>query len=267
MTFKDFIEAEEALLAPNIKLLAPSSNIKKKHMKRMLDIGTLKKGVFKPYKTLGIPRAEMPQIKNREEFISWLVKERGIKVERIINTAKNLVQPSGNQTLAHAQQVMHLDKAEGIINRQKLINKKIILSQDNIIFDGNHHWFALMLKCPKCPVEMYKVDMPFQELLTLSREFPGITYEEQYSFANFVDLREGLLQNLTGPTIWGLIQWAQNLAGIPEGSPIDMNDANFPQLIDLIAAQLHVGKYMVRQIIQSFLRNPNASINLPSLPA
>jgi len=35
-------------------------------------------------------------------------------------------------------------------------------------------------------------------------------------------LQEGLLQNLTKPTIWGLIQWAQNQLGIPEGSPLDI---------------------------------------------
>lgn len=270
MTFKDFIEDETAVLPPPIipakvtkKLLEPSPDIKKKHMKRILDIGTLKKGVFTPHQSLGVPRAVMPQIKNREEFINWLVKERGVHVERITSTAKDLVQPSGNQTLVHAQQVMYLDKARGLIDRQKLMNKKIILSQDNIIFDGNHHWFALMLKCPKCPVEMYKVNLPFQELLALSREFPGVSYEE-YSFAHFIDLQEGWGgKPITVALIWTAIQIIANQIGIPEGT--------FEQHIDIMAEKvaeyLHIGINIVRPYVERYLSNPDKSlINLPSLP-
>lgn len=271
MTFRDFIEGE-ALLSPPVvpakvtkKLLEPSPDIKKKHMKRILDIGTLKKGVFTPHQNLGVPRAVMPQIKNREEFINWLVKERGIHVERITSTAKDLVQPSGNQTLVHAQQVMYLDKARGLIDRQKLMNKKIILSQDNIIFDGNHHWFALMLKCPKCPVEMYRVNLSFQELLELSKEFPGVSYEENYSFANFVDLREGFFgKPITAAVIWAAIQLIANQIGIPEGTPIE-EQARI--MAEKVAEYLQIGANIVLPFIEKYFRSTDkSSINFPSLP-
>jgi len=273
MTFKDFIEGETAVLPPPVvpakltrKLLEPTPDIKKKHMKRILDIGTLRKGVFTPHQNLGVPRASMPQVKNREEFINWLVKERGVHVERITSTAKDLVQPSGNQTLAHAQQVMHLDKARSLIDRQKLINKKIILSKDNIIFDGNHHWFALMLKCPKCPVEMYRVNLPFQELLALSKEFPGVSYEENYSFGNFVDLREGFLgKPITAVMIWAAIQLIANQIGIPEGTPIE---DQIRMMAEKVAAYLHTGVNAVLPFVQKYFGGQDkASLTFPGLTA
>lgn len=192
--FQYFIEWPKAFLAeavpeppvlktqPDIpkKLSSPSADIDPKRVEKIRRFGNIEGGTLYPHKSLAVPRANMPQLKDREEFIQWLLMQ-GIVVKRVVKSAKELVWSAGQSSMAHAQQTMTLEKAQKFVRKQNILGKKIILTLDNIIFDGNHHWLALMLTCPKCPVEMYQVHMPFRELLELSKQFPGVTYEEWYA--------------------------------------------------------------------------------------
>lgn len=182
--------AQQATPAPNPvlrtgeppQLLGPDYKFKPKKVAASLAAvpgGRIKDGVFTPKRTLGIPRSEMPQLKSREEFIGW-VMEQGVKVQRVQVAPKSLIKANGDKRTGHAQSNIYLDKAMKFIRRNTLLHKLIIITRDGVIFDGNHHWLALMAVAPKEPVEMYQVDMDFRDLLQLTKQFPGVTYEEQW---------------------------------------------------------------------------------------
>jgi hypothetical protein len=147
--------------------------------------GSVSKGTFTPKQHLNIPRKEMPQLKDREEFIHWLQSQGiNVKIEQI--PAVSLIRnPSNKEKLvAHAQSQIYVQKAAKFIQRDKLLDKLIVLSSDGVIFDGNHHWYALMAykKIRKTPVPMYVVDMPFDELKQFVVDHcPGVTFEEMNS--------------------------------------------------------------------------------------
>lgn len=164
------------------QLLGPDYKFKPKKVAQRLAAvpgGRIKDGVFMPKRTLGIPRSEMPQLKSREEFIKW-VMEQGVKVQRVQVAPKSLIEANGDKRIGHAQSNIHLDKAMKFIRKNTLLHELIIITRDGVIFDGNHHWLALMAVAPKEPVDMYQVDMDFRDLLQLTKQFPGVTYEEQW---------------------------------------------------------------------------------------
>lgn len=142
-------------------------------------------GTFTPDQHRGIPRREMPQLKQREEFIHFL-QSRGVPVSiKKIAPIDLIRNPSNKEKLmAHAQANIYVDKAARMIRKDKLLEKLIILTKDGIIFDGNHHWFALMAykKIRKMPIPMYVVGMDFDPLKTFAtRYFPNVTFEEMWN--------------------------------------------------------------------------------------
>lgn len=134
---------------------------------------------FLPKKTLDVPRAEMPQLKNREEFLRWLM-QNGVPVKRVEVAPVSLWEKNGRRTMAHAQRQMYLKKGFKFVKKNTLLDKDIILSLDGIIFDGNHHWMGLMYAAPKQPVPMYQVQMNFEPLKQVAYQFPGVTFEEHW---------------------------------------------------------------------------------------
>lgn len=196
-SFRDFLREVEL---KELQILPPSPNFptdpgtqpqqmlpqdyefnQKKMMRRLANVpgGRIKDGVFTPKRNLGVPRAQMPQLKSREEFIQW-VSTQGVAVNKVMVTPKSLIKSNGQKRVGHAQSNIYLDKALKFIRKNTLLHKLIIITRDGVIFDGNHHWLALMAVAPKTPVPMYQVDMNFQDLLNLSKQFPGVTYEEQW---------------------------------------------------------------------------------------
>lgn len=195
LTFRDYVEQQAAVARPEPpKLLPPQFKYKAKRVAAQLsDVpgGKVKGGVFRPKRTLGIPRKQMPQVKSREEFVEWLGKN-GVGVSIVRVTPRSLIRANGSKRLGHAQSKIYLTKAAGFIRKNTLLDKLIILSRDGIIFDGNHHWLALMAVAPDTPVPMYRADLTFHDLLDIADEFPGVSYEETVS---------GEL----GVTGWGLV--------------------------------------------------------------
>lgn len=180
LTFREYLEQQAAATLEPPRLLPPDFKFKpKKIAAKLADVagGDVKKGVFKPKRTLGIPRSQMPQLKNREEFVGWL-RQNGVQVHVAQVTPRSLIKANGMKRVGHAQSKIFLDKAMKFIRQNTLLHKLIILSSDGIIFDGNHHWLALMAVAPDRPVPMYTVEMPFHDLMDLADEFPGVTYEE-----------------------------------------------------------------------------------------
>jgi hypothetical protein len=200
MNFREFFEAREAELIPSVPKLpkaqrppvpAPESieNIRKKRMGQLSGVADLNiqydtqgnpiSGTVHPRQTLAIPRREMPQVKDRSDFVQWLLAQ-GIIVRPFIASAKDIVGTAKEPRLAFAQSTMNIEKAKKFLRKGTVFDKPIIISQDNIIYDGNHHWLALKLGYPNTPVTMWKVDMPFKELndFVKKNEYPGLTYED-----------------------------------------------------------------------------------------
>lgn len=142
--------------------------------------GKIKKGIFRPKRTLDIPRSEMPQTKSREDFIAWL-RGQGVVVEKVMIAPKDVIRDPNTKEkrLGHAQSQMMVSKAIKFVHKGTTLQKPIILSRDGVIFDGNHHWLSRMMIAPKVPIEMYKVDMSFDKLKKMTiKYYPDVTFEE-----------------------------------------------------------------------------------------
>ncbi len=59
-----------------------------------------------------------------------------------------------------------------------LFDKIIIVSSDNYILDGHHHWKAMLEGFPHRPMLAYKVDTDIINLLQLSKRFPKALYQD-----------------------------------------------------------------------------------------
>lgn len=88
--------------------------------------------------TKGIPRVEMPQLntKQTKAFVEYL-KDKGYKVEKAREKASHL-RATQNQLSA--------EKVVANLDRNKLeperLEKRLVISRDNYILDGHHHWAA-----------------------------------------------------------------------------------------------------------------------------
>jgi hypothetical protein len=176
------MEYLEALTPPpEQKMLPPDYRFKRSKVRRTLKRvkgGTVKGGVFTPKRSLDVPRAEMPQLKSREDFVHWL-QNQGVNVSIQYISPQSLIRKNGQKLTAHGQSNIYLDKAMKFIQRNTLLKKLIVLTQDGIIFDGNHHWYALMAVAPKKEVPMYVVDMPFYQLKQLTvQSYPSVSFED-----------------------------------------------------------------------------------------
>ncbi|WP_225784650.1 PLxRFG domain-containing protein [Xenophilus sp. Marseille-Q4582] len=114
--------------------------------------------------TLGVPRAEMPQIK---------AEHRGAMA--------NFMNARG---VAHAEEEVAADSlkpTQAEFSREKVEkakaftggNRAILVSRDGHVLDGHHQWMAAREAAQ--PVRVIRLDAPVQDLLTLAREFPSST--------------------------------------------------------------------------------------------
>jgi len=202
MNFREFVELIEAeTLIPSVPKLPKAQRppvpepesieaIKHKRIKQLGNVANISNiqydtqgnpigGPVHPHQTLAIPRREMPQVKDRGEFVQWLLTQ-GIIVKPFVASAKDLVGTAKEPRLAFAQSTMNVEKAKKFLRKGTVFDKPIIISQDNIIYDGNHHWLALKLGYPNTQVTMWKVDMPFKQLndFVKKNEYPGLSYED-----------------------------------------------------------------------------------------
>lgn len=131
------------------------------------------------HRTLGVPRDEMPQLELRGDYIRWL-NDHGIGVRRVVMSPNSLWEKNGEQYTAHAQDAMNLPKAYNIVKDDDLHEKKILLTKDGRIFDGNHHWLGLMGTKPNKPTVMYQINMDFEPLKEFTtKHYPKVEFEEE----------------------------------------------------------------------------------------
>ena len=121
--------------------------------------------------TLGIKRADMPQVKSSDykEFMEYL-ENNGAR----FTTEKDI--PA--QDLKPVQS----EFSDAGIAKQRAkggARKPIIASSDNYIIDGHHRWLVALNYDET--VDIIRINMPVRELLKLTLEFPKTYYKDIYT--------------------------------------------------------------------------------------
>lgn len=127
--------------------------------------------IITPPNSLGIPRAEMPQIDDDQmpAFLDW-VRERGIAVIPTPATARLLLPTQGE---------LDTDKVDKFKSAPRdVLTKRVVTSKDDRILDGHHRWAALIELDPDANLETIQVQLPITELLALAREFAGARFRK-----------------------------------------------------------------------------------------
>ena len=114
--------------------------------------------------SLGIPRADMPQVKSehRGAMVNFL-NARGITSEQ------ESVDPS---TLKPTQAEFSPAKVE-MAKENRGTDRAILVSSDNRVIDGHHQWMAKLESGE--PVNVIKLNAPASELIDAIKEFPSST--------------------------------------------------------------------------------------------
>lgn len=119
--------------------------------------------------TLGIPRAEMPQIKgeDRDAFVRFLA-DKGIGNEREEVPASSL---KPTQAEFSPEKVARFAET-GPIGGER----SVLVSSDGYVLDGHHQWMAHREMGTDVPA--IRLDAPIRELLAAANEFPNVKRSE-----------------------------------------------------------------------------------------
>lgn len=117
--------------------------------------------------TLGIPRAEMPQVKaqDRDAMVNFL-KARGIDSSNEVMPARAIKPTQAEFSPAKVQKA-----AERTENQ-----RSIIVSADGHVVDGHHQWMAQRQKGE--PVKVIKLDQPIGQVLEALKGMPSAQPEQ-----------------------------------------------------------------------------------------
>jgi hypothetical protein len=114
--------------------------------------------------TLGVPRAQMPQIKaeHRGAMVNYL-SARGIRHQQATVAPDTL---KATQTEFSAKKVAKAISHQGG-------DRSILVSSDGYVVDGHHQWLAALHQ--NKPIGIIQLDAPVSALLPALREFPSST--------------------------------------------------------------------------------------------
>lgn len=117
--------------------------------------------------TVGIPRADMPQIKaeHRGAMVNFL-NARGVQHEEQTVPASAL---KPTQAEFRREKVAKAKAFEGG-------NRSILISRDGHVLDGHHQWLAARENGDD--VKVIRLDAPIRELVKLAHEFPSSTTDD-----------------------------------------------------------------------------------------
>ncbi len=114
--------------------------------------------------TLGVPRAEMPQIKSesRGALVNFL-QARDIKAKRV------MVRPGDLKPTQAEFSPAKVDAAR----EHRGSERPVLISADGHLIDGHHQWMAGLQDDPKTPMPAIKLEAPVDKLLAEIKEFPS----------------------------------------------------------------------------------------------
>ena len=115
--------------------------------------------------SLGIPRADMPQVKAEHRgALTQFLKARDILSE------ETEVRPGELKPTQAEFSPAKVEKARGF----KGGDRAILVSSDNHVVDGHHQWMAKLADAPDEFMRVIKLDAPIQDVLAQMKEFPSV---------------------------------------------------------------------------------------------
>lgn len=183
--------------------------------------------------TLGIPRAEMPQVKgeHRGALVNFL-KGRGIEGEKSDVPALDL-KPT--------QQEFSLKKAARWRDVAPGTDRSVLTSSDGYILDGHHQWVAALASNE--PIQQIRFNAPIRELLDAVFEFPSVKRSEG---AQVIDFRAIARQDFKDALadLAQIMSKHTRAAMVPENTPDLM-----PTLVRLFDAGLREVGYSLKDLV------------------
>ena len=122
------------------------------------------------FQSLGIPRAEMPQIKaeDRSAMVQFL-KARGINYEADVMMRPSQLSPT--QAEYSREKVEKAKSYEGG-------NRAILVSANGRVIDGHHQWLAALETDPDTPIKVIILEAPVMEILETVKQMPSVETAE-----------------------------------------------------------------------------------------
>ena len=156
--------------------------------------------------TLGIPRAEMPQVKgqHRGALINFL-EARGIGHENDVVPAKSLKPTQAEYSRA---------KVDKFVESGAVGERSVMVSSDGHVLDGHHQWLGHAERGEQIPV--IRLNAPIQQLLDVVNQFPSVQRSEGATSA-----RDAVRQEFTN-ALGDLAQIASQFSRatmVPENTP------------------------------------------------
>ncbi len=172
--------------------------------------------------TLGVPRAEMPQIRQQDRgaLVNFL-KGKGV------DSAQDEVPAD---SLKATQAEYSRGKVQRFAGWQEGRNRAVLVSSDGYVLDGHHQWLAKMSAAE--PVRVIRFDAPIKQLLGDVAKFPSVKTSEGLetgraaAMADFKDAMADLAQLATRHTRTNML---------PENTPGLM-----PTLVKLFDAAIKI---------------------------
>lgn len=116
-------------------------------------------------KSLGIPRAEMPQVKAEHRgALTQFLKARDITSEETEVRPSELKPTQAEFSPAKVQKAREFTGGD----------RAILVSSDNHVVDGHHQWMAKLTDKPDEAMRVIRLDAPIRDVLAQMKEFPSV---------------------------------------------------------------------------------------------
>lgn len=117
--------------------------------------------------TLNLPRANLPQVRDKDAFKDWLTK---------FNVSWTFADNYPAIELKPTQFDFDYTKVDNISqNPEKHSRNPVIVAQDGHICDGHHRWAGILRADPQGTIAILMVNVTIQNLLGLAHQFLGDT--------------------------------------------------------------------------------------------
>ena len=134
---------------------------------------------------LGLPRAELPQVKSddMDNFREWL-QEQGVE------SFKSSMEVG---ELSPIQKEINLEKVASMMEKHQageidlVTGKPVMVTEDEYIIDGHHRWYALRELDETNEMETINIQLPVKKLLEVVKEYPNVSYKtpQMEGYENF----------------------------------------------------------------------------------
>ena len=93
--------------------------------------------------------------------------------------------------LEPTQREINIEKVNGMLEAKTIEqlsqSKPVLVTGDNYLIDGHHRWFALLSDSEENVIKAVKVDVPLEELLSLAKDYPKVSFKSVVDEGDIVD--------------------------------------------------------------------------------